>query len=369
LPENERLEAVQYCMLLLDDENRDAVQCLLYFLHDISLSSHIHKMDVRNISTCLAPSLLNMNNLKDINMQALTNTNNNSSPNSNSQPTSPISIMFNKDPTHLMTRQCNASLNCLSLMIENPKTIFQIPNEAYAKCQFTKIDHSITLTLNELLGSYSSSMLNLYLNDRIDEMIKEVKDKPKNWNRLRNDSCVDVHYKCIEDDEYNLRLWKLSVEIESSASDLLNKLMKFRSNWDDDLIDSRVVEVLDNRTDVIQYVVHFMAPQPSRDFCELRTWREGSYLNPKYSYIIYSTSIEHEKANVIGDIRANTLRNFYLIETISEKKCKIYQIYRADYKGYSSEWYNKIQGHLLKRNLLNLKDYINNNSSSCLKNK
>ena len=31
MPENERLEAVQYCMLLLDDENRDVLQCLLYF--------------------------------------------------------------------------------------------------------------------------------------------------------------------------------------------------------------------------------------------------------------------------------------------------------------------------------------------------
>lgn len=40
-PENERLEALQYCMLLLDDENRDAIQCLLYFLHDIAKNSQV----------------------------------------------------------------------------------------------------------------------------------------------------------------------------------------------------------------------------------------------------------------------------------------------------------------------------------------
>ncbi len=44
LPENERLEAVQYCMLLLDDESRDVLQCLLYFLHDISQNFQVHKV-------------------------------------------------------------------------------------------------------------------------------------------------------------------------------------------------------------------------------------------------------------------------------------------------------------------------------------
>lgn len=44
LPEEERLEALQYCMLLLDDENRDVLQCLLYFLHDIAQNHQIHKV-------------------------------------------------------------------------------------------------------------------------------------------------------------------------------------------------------------------------------------------------------------------------------------------------------------------------------------
>ena len=44
MPEGERLEALQYCMLLLDDENRDVLQCLLYFLHDIAQNQQIHKV-------------------------------------------------------------------------------------------------------------------------------------------------------------------------------------------------------------------------------------------------------------------------------------------------------------------------------------
>lgn len=345
LPEHERLEAVQYCMILLDDENRDALQCLLYLLHDISRHHDVHKMDVRNISICLAPSLLNMNNnLKDLASIPA------------SIATSPTSPVY-KDPTQLMQRQCNASLECLSLMIENPKKIFQIPNEAYTKCQFTKTDYSVSLTLNELLGNYSTSMLNMYLTDRIEEMIKELKDKPKNWNRLRNDSQVDIAYKVIEDDDYHLRLWKLCIELDCSANEALNKILKCRSQWDENLLESRVVETLANQADIVQYVMSFMAPQPTRDFCELRCWREASYLGQKYSHVVYSTSIEHENVQMLGDIRANTLKNFYLIEsnTLNGNKCFLYQLYRADYRGYSAEWYNKMQGHLLKQCLLNLK--------------
>jgi hypothetical protein len=179
-----------------------------------------------------------------------------------------------KDPTLLMSRQCNASLDCLTFMIENSKRIFQIPNEAYTKCQFTKMDYSIPLTLNELLGNYTQPMLNLYLTDRIDEMLKELKDKPKNWTRFSRGSDsfgIDVHYKSLNDDDEELRMWKLTSEIENGSTvQILQKLLKCRSQWDDDLQEFRIVESLADQTDIIQYVTNLMAPQASRDFCELR---------------------------------------------------------------------------------------------------
>jgi len=122
----------------------------------------------------------------------------------------------------------------------------------------------------------------------------------------------------------------------------------------------KVIETLSTQADIVQYAVHFMAPQPSRDFSELRCWREASYLNQKYAYVVYSSSIENENIQLIGDVRANTLKNFYLIElnATNEKKCKLHQLYRADYRGYSMEFYNKVQAHLLKRNLVNLKESL-----------
>ena len=84
-----------------------------------------------------------------------------------------------------------------------------------------------------------------------------------------------------------------------------------------------------------------------------------SHAHGKYAYAIYSSSIEHDKANCIGDLRAITLKNFYLVEWGSGggKPCKLHQLYRADFKGYSPDWYKKgHQGYLLRRYLLNLKE-------------
>jgi hypothetical protein len=148
-------------MLLLDDESREVIQCLLFFLHDISLNSPTNKMDARNIAICLAPTLLNMNGIKDINNTSQ----------STSSATNSSSALSNQS---MYSRQCNASLDCLTLMIENCKKLFQIPSEAFAKCQFNKSDYSLSLTLNELLGSFSNSTLNLYINDRIEEMLKVI---------------------------------------------------------------------------------------------------------------------------------------------------------------------------------------------------
>ena len=120
-------------------------------------------MDVRNIAICLAPSLLNMNCFKE-----LGNASAHVASASAASPTSPIT----KDTAALMNRQCNASLDCLAMMIEHPKRVFQIPIESFTKCQFTKMDYTTSLTLAELLGSFSLDVLNIYVDDRINEMIR-----------------------------------------------------------------------------------------------------------------------------------------------------------------------------------------------------
>jgi len=82
-------------------------------------------------------------------------------------------------------------------------------------------------------------------------------------------SDVDVAYKKVGDG-HPLRLWKYSVEVAAPPVDVLERLLRERHLWDDDIIKWRVVQRLDNETEVFQYVVNMMVPHPTRDFCELR---------------------------------------------------------------------------------------------------
>jgi hypothetical protein len=136
-------------------------------------------------------------------------------------------------------------------------------------------------------------------------------------------------------------MWRLSIEIDAPAKEILNKILKCRSQWDDDLVDFKIVDTLNSQTDIVQYVMHLMPPQPTRDFCELRCWKEATHISNsnmnvrRSSYFVFSTSIESEKAvNTLSDVRANTLRSFFLVETspLNPNKSIVYLLYRGDFK-------------------------------------
>lgn len=164
----------------------------------------------------------------------------------------------------------------------------------------------------------------------------------KEGNQQLQESLVNVSYKTLEDEDFPLRLWKLSIDLNASASNILNKLLRARAQWDEDLLESRVVEVLGAQVEIFQYAVHYMAPQPSRDFCELRCWRDGVTLaGTRFAHAVFSSSVEptHSKVDKLGDIRANCMVNFYLIEDLvstvektSSAKCRLHHIFRGDFR-------------------------------------
>jgi len=80
---------------------------------------------------------------------------------------------------------------------------------------------------------------------------------------------VSVAYKKLGDG-HPLRLWKYSVEVAAPPADVLERVLRERHLWDDDVVKWRVVCRLDHQTDLFQYVVNVMPPHPARDFCELR---------------------------------------------------------------------------------------------------
>lgn len=75
---------------------------------------------------------------------------------------------------------------------------------------------------------------------------------------------VQVH------DGFPLRLWKVTVEVPASPEEVLTRVLREQGHWDEDLLESRTVETLDERTEVYHYVRNTMAPHPTRDHLVLR---------------------------------------------------------------------------------------------------
>lgn len=67
-----------------------------------------------------------------------------------------------------------------------------------------------------------------------------------------------------------LRLWKVSVEVPAGPEEVLTRVLREQARWDEDLLESRVVETLDHRTEIYQYVRNSMAPHLPRDHLVLR---------------------------------------------------------------------------------------------------
>lgn len=60
------------------------------------------------------------------------------------------------------------------------------------------------------------------------------------------------------------------MEVEAPPSVVLNRLLRERHLWDEDFAQAKVIETIDNQTEVYQYVVDSMAPHPSKDSVVMR---------------------------------------------------------------------------------------------------
>ncbi|XP_032558806.1 rho GTPase-activating protein 7-like isoform X1 [Chiroxiphia lanceolata] len=64
VPKDQQLQAVQAAILLLPEENREALKILLFFLRDVVAFVEENQMTPTNIAVCLAPSLFHLNTLR-----------------------------------------------------------------------------------------------------------------------------------------------------------------------------------------------------------------------------------------------------------------------------------------------------------------
>ncbi|EGV98874.1 stAR-related lipid transfer protein 13 isoform X2 [Cricetulus griseus] len=328
VPKEQRLQAVQAAILLLADENREALQTLLCFLHDVVNLVKENQMTPMNLAVCLAPSLFHLNLAKK-----------------ESSPRVIQKKYATGKPDLKDLNDNQAAAQGLAHMITECNRLFEVPYEMVLQSRSSYLEAEIHTPSLEDLGTQlaeSGATFHTYLEHLIQGLQKEAREKFKGWVTCPSPDNTDLAFKKVGDGN-PLKLWKASVEVEAPPSVVLNRVLRERHLWDEDFVQWKVVETLDRQTEIYQYVLNSMAPHPSRDFVVLRTWKTDL---PKGMCTLVSLSVEHEEAQLIGGVRAVVMDSQYLIEPCGSGKSRLTHICRIDLKGHSPEWYSKGFGHL-----------------------
>uniref|UniRef100_A0A8C7XC19 Rho GTPase-activating protein 7 n=1 Tax=Oryzias sinensis TaxID=183150 RepID=A0A8C7XC19_9TELE len=323
MPKELRLQATRAAVLLLPDENREALRTLMCLLSDVTASVAENQMTPTNLAVCLAPSLFHLNTLR------------------RKESSSPR-VMNRKQtlgkPDQRDLNENLAATHGLTHMIQECRKLFRIPEEMN-RCRNSYVEQALLPKRLEELGSEAKR--GSILQESLDTLLKEAKDKFRGYDSCSTPEHVELAYRKVNDG-FPLQQWKVTVEIHASPEEVLTRVLREQGQWDEDLLESRVVETLDQRTEVYQYVRNTMAPHPTRDHVVLRTWVTDL---PKGACALVSSSVDHDGAPVVG-VRANVLTSRYFIEPCGANKSRLTHISRVDCRGRFPEWYNKLYGHL-----------------------
>ncbi|XP_073456862.1 stAR-related lipid transfer protein 8 [Aquarana catesbeiana] len=328
VPKEQRLRAVQAAILLMPDENREVLQTLLYFLSDIS-SAQENQMTPGNLAVCLAPSVFHLNISK--------------------KETHSPRIMHKRGtsgkPDHKDLSENLAATQGLLHMITECKKLFQVPHDMMLQSRNSYIAADTQpLSLEDLCVSPTgeSRDLSSLLDSSIHHLIQESSERFRGWTAVPGPENTEL--SCRKAGDGNpLRLWKVSTEVEAPPSSLLHRVLRERHLWDDDLLQGRVVETLEQNTDLFHYVTDSMAPHPRRQFLVLRKWRTDL---PRGGCVLVSTSVDHATGQPEEGVQAMIVSSQYLMEPCGMGRTRLTYICRADLRGRSPDWYNKVFGHL-----------------------
>ncbi|NXT27159.1 STA13 protein, partial [Syrrhaptes paradoxus] len=332
----QRLHAVQAAVILMPDENREVLQTLLYFLSDIA-SAEENQMTAGNLAVCLAPSLFHLNVSKK-------------------ESTSPRVIhkrgtMGKPDQKDLNENM--AATQGLSHMITDCKKLFQVSHDILLQLSSSYMAaDAYPHPLADIVRQGESKDLHSYFEQSVQNLLKESSEKFKGW--LSTPGPLNTELSCKKVGDGNpLRLWKVSTDMEVPPAAVLHRVLRERHLWDEDLLQSRVLEALDKNMEVYHYVTDSMAPHPRRDCVVLRRWRTDL---PRGACLLISISVEHDKLPAEGGVKAVVLTSQYLIEPSTMGRSRVTHICRADLRGRSPEWYNKVFGHLCAMELVRIRE-------------
>ncbi|XP_068958501.1 rho GTPase-activating protein 7-like isoform X2 [Petaurus breviceps papuanus] len=339
LPKEEQFSAVQAAILLLPDENREALIILLFFLRDVVSFVEENQMTPTNIAVCLAPSLFHLTSLTSF------------------RPDNPISSRSSQKkynmgrPDQRDLSENLAATQGLAHMIVECHKLFQLPTSYLesSRCQQPPVPEKSLVSYSIVLKSLEKS---------IQDLLRDAKDKFRTWASRFCLEDVEVANKKMEENSH-LLLWKASVEVHAAPQAILQCVLRAQLSWDHTLQQAAVLEVLNEEADIYHYTVRSMTPLPAQEYVVLRTWKSHPQSN---SYVIAATSVWCETAELHG-VLGEVILCQYLIEMVGPEKSRVTHVCRKDTKGRTSKWYRNVFGHMCAAELLRLKDSFQSSNS------
>uniref|UniRef100_A0A8C5QBE5 StAR-related lipid transfer protein 13 n=1 Tax=Leptobrachium leishanense TaxID=445787 RepID=A0A8C5QBE5_9ANUR len=341
LPKDQHFCAVQAAILLLPDESREALRILLSFLRDVVACASENQMTPTNIAVCLAPSLFHLNTLRRESSSSSTRS---------SQRKYSLGKPDQKDLSENL-----AATQGLAHMIAECNKLFQLPEYCRDLCpSYSQLQPIISpTTINASTTSLAAHCNTLIsLENSMQNLLRDAKDKFRSWVACSGFEHVDLAYKKVENNDFPLRLWKVCTEIEGSPQMVLQHILREQHTWDPNLQQSKIIETLDEDTEIYHYSTESMPPLPSKDYVILRTWRTDPQSG---TCILAATSIDCEDV-LLGGILGHVILCQHLIENIGNQKSKLTHVCRVDTRGHSTEWYNRVFGHMCAAEILRIKD-------------
>ncbi|KAM5172439.1 rho GTPase-activating protein 7-like isoform 2-T2 [Mantella aurantiaca] len=339
VPKDQQLFAAQAAVVLLPDENREALKMLLYFLRDVVACASENQMTQTNIAVCLAPSLFHLNSMR----------NECSSSNRSSHRKCSTGKPDQKD-----LNENWAATQGLAHMISECRRLFQVPDYCLSICQQTPTSSPVAkIACTNSLSVHCNTLISL--ENSMQNLLRDAKHKFRSWTPCAGFENVELAYKKVESNDYPIRLWKVSIELNTIPYVALQYILREQHTWDPSLQQFKILETLDEDTEIYHYTTESMPPIPCKDYVVLRTWRT----DPKSgTCILAATSVKCEDVQVTG-ILGHVVLCEHLIENIGTQKCKVTHVCRTDTRGHTSEWYNRVFGHMCAAEIQRIKSTFN----------
>ncbi|XP_058271024.1 rho GTPase-activating protein 7 isoform X2 [Hemibagrus wyckioides] len=329
-PKDQQFAAVQAAIFILPDENREALQCLLFFLHEVVACVEENQMTPTNIAVCLAPSLFHLNVLKR---------------DSTSSRAGQRKYSLGRPDQRDLSENLAATQG-LAHMVTECTQLFQLPHYWLDRNPEDGI----------VDGGSALNTIETDLADRarldisVQQLLREAREKGKSWVTCSTLDHVDVAFKKVEDG-YPLALWRGTVEVDAPQKDVFHRVLREHDQWQSELLHSEV-ETLDKDSEIYQYTLQAAGTRPPLQHLLLRTWRSDPSSGPLF---VAATSVDHADAPSRG-VTAQVLCCMFLVEATGTKKSRLTHFWCMDTRGRSLEWHHKVGGHLLSHSLVAIKD-------------